>query len=349
MAKDYYQVLGVDKQASKEDIKKAFRKLAQKHHPDRGGDESQFKEVNEAYQVLSDDKKRAEYDTYGQTFGGGGAGAGGFGFGGQGFGDVNVDLGDIFGEFFGGGRGQRRAKRGSDISIDIEIPFKDSIFGVERQVKLTKGSVCESCQGSGAKTGTEMTTCAKCSGKGSIHEARQTILGSFTAERVCEDCTGSGSIPKDRCAECHGDGILRNTEEIELAIPAGINHGEMIRMNGFGEAVKGGQAGDLYIKIHVESHPKFSRQGYDLTMDLPVKLSDALLGAEYQVATLENDISLKIPAGVSHGEILRVKGKGVPYNGSKRGNILIRVTIQMPQSLSRRAKEHIEQLRKEGL
>lgn len=351
MSKDYYKILGVNKSASKEDIKKAFRNLAHKFHPDKGGDEGKFKEVNEAYSVLSDDKKRAEYDAYGRVFsdGTGGQGFGGFDFSQftQGGGFEQFDFGDIFGEFFGGGR--QRARRGRDISIDIELTFEEAVFGVERKILLTKTAVCEICQGSGGSPGTQFDTCKTCNGKGKIKEVRGTFFGSFTSERVCPNCTGSGKIPKERCRNCKGTGSVRKESEINVKIPPGIENGEMIRISGGGEEIVRGTAGDLYIKVHVKRHPIFKKEGYNLVMDLKIKLSDALLGNEYNLRTLDGDIVLKIPENISFGEILRVKGKGIPDDRGKRGDLLVRIMIELPKKLSKEAKKILEQLRKEGI
>lgn len=352
--KDYYEVLGISKNASKDEIKRAFRKLAGKYHPDKkDGDETKFKEVSEAYSVLSDEKKRAEYDTYGRSYGtaGGQQSQGGFHWGdwndfaGQG---ADFDLNDIFEGFgFGGGRRQSR-QRGRDISIDIELSFKESILGTTRKVLLTKNNVCETCSGSGAKEGTEKTTCTNCNGNGKIREARQSILGSFTTIRECSNCSGTGSIPKEHCQDCKGNGIVRKEEEIELTIPSGIESGEMIRLTGRGEAIKGGEPGDLYVKIHVASHPSLQRRGEHLTTTLPVKLTDALLGNTYAVETLEGSVNLKVPAGVQSGELLRIKDHGVKV-GNRRGDLLVKVKIDIPQKLSRKAKKVVEELKSEGL
>lgn len=357
MSKNYYDILGLTKTASKEDIKKAFRKLAHKFHPDKkGGDANKFKEVNEAYSVLSDDKKRAEYDSYGRVFSGaGGAGPGpdmgGFDFsgftGGQaGFEDFNI--GDIFGDIFGGGAGGRVA-RGRDISIDIELTFAESVFGAERKVLITKTSRCETCHGNGGKPGTEMKTCETCNGKGRVHETRRSFFGSISTTRSCETCHGSGKIPKEKCATCHGAGIVRRQEEIAISVPPGIDDGEMIRLSGMGEAIAGGVAGDLYVKVHVKRHPFLRKEGANLTTDLNVKLSDALLGADYTVHTLDGDITLKIPENVSFGEVLRVRGKGVPVEKNRRGDLLVRINITFPGKLSKTARGLLEDLRKEGI
>ena len=353
MSKDYYTILGINKSASKTEIKKAFHKLAHKYHPDKkGGDEMKFKEASEAYSVLSDDKKRSEYDAYGKTFGGNGAGAnwGGFSGFGQGQGQAqgfDFDLGDIFGDIFGGR--QNRAKRGSDIAIDIQISFFESIFGADRKVLITKNSVCSVCGGSGAKAGTKMETCSACNGNGKIREMKQSFFGSISSEKICDKCNGVGKIPKEKCKSCHGLGIMRQQEEINIKIPTGVNDGEMMRMSGRGEAVKDGAPGDLYIKIHIAPDKTFKKQGVDLTMDLGVKLSDALLGADYKIETLDGKIEVKIPKGVGHNEILRVREKGVPIDARRRGDLLIRINIKLPRKLSRAAKKLMEELRKEGV
>ncbi len=367
MAKNYYEILGVEKSASKDEIKKAFRKLAQIHHPDKkGGDATRFKEASEAYSVLSDDKKRGEYDTYGRTFnesGGfnpGAAGASGFG-GFEGFDFSNFqggesfegfDIGDIFGQFFGGrtpGGRSPRQKRGSDISIDVELSFSEAVFGVERKFIITKTSLCDQCKGSGAEPNTSYKTCATCNGKGKIQENRSSFLGTFSTTRVCSTCNGKGKIPEIVCKKCHGVGTLRKQEELSIKIPTGINNGEMIRLTGGGEAVAGGTAGDLYVKVHVKKHPIFKKDGSDLIMELNVKLSTALLGGEYDIDTLDGSIRLKIPAGINHHDVLRIKGKGVPYERNHRGDILVKINIQMPSKISKTATKLIEDLKKEGM
>lgn len=365
MAKDYYHVLGVDKKATQDDIKKAFRKLAHKHHPDKGGSADKFKEITEAYSILSDEKKRREYDTYGQSFpGGSGPSAGGNPFGNgfsggfdfsqfqQGFGNggVEFDMGDIFDMFGGRGGGQARTPRGRDISIDLEIPFKDAIFGTERTVLLAKVSTCDLCKGSGAKPGTQQETCKICNGSGRVHEVRNSILGQFTSARPCTACDGSGKIPKEKCPECKGHGIKRKEEEMKISVPAGIDAGEMMRLPQQGEAVKNGVTGDLYVKIHIKPHPTFRREGYNLTMDLPVKLTDALLGATVSVVTLDNKtLEVKIPIMKRAEELLRVRGNGIPMGGSSRGDLIIRIEVAMPHKLSSKAKKSVEELRSEGL
>lgn len=364
MPKDYYTVLGVDKKASKDDIKKAFRRLAHKYHPDKGGtDESKFKEITEAYAILSDDKKRREYDAYGQAFTSGSSGgnsgrSGSQGFGGfdfnqfqQGFGQgAEFDFGDIFGDIFGGSRSNAtRTPRGRDISIDLEIPFKDSIFGTTRAVLIAKVSTCNLCHGTGGLPGTELIVCATCNGSGRIHETRNSILGQFTSVRVCTVCGGSGKIPKEKCTECKGNGVRRREDEIKINIPAGIDNGEMIRLPQQGEAIKAGTAGDLYVKIHVKPHPVFRREGSNLVMNLHVKLSDALLGTVVPVEILEEKtLEVKIPPMKRVEEHLRIAGKGVPID-NHRGDLIIRLEVVLPQKLSSKIKKIIEDLKSEGL
>ncbi|MDP3735079.1 MAG: molecular chaperone DnaJ [bacterium] len=360
--KDYYTILGVPRGSSKDDIKKAFRKLAHKYHPDKtGGDATRFKEASEAYAVLSDDKKRGEYDVYGRVFSEGGPSGpqgapSGFDFNDfarafSGFKEFeDIDLGDLFGDIFGFSGGARRgAPRGRDISIDVEISFADSVFGVERKLLLTKTSSCSECSGSGAKRGSETISCSACNGKGKIHETRRSFFGTFTSVSSCSACHGSGTMPKDKCSACRGAGVRRAQEEIAITIPPGIESGEMIRLTGAGEAVPGGVAGDLYVKIHVQKHPRFRKEGANLETDLSVKLTDALLGASYTLPTLEGDIEVTIPEGITHGEILRVRGKGIPLDRSRRGDLLITIKIQFPTRLSKKSRAALEELRREGI
>lgn len=350
MAKNYYEILGVDKKASQDDIKKAFRKLAQQHHPDKGGDEATFKEITEAYAVLGDEKKRREYDNYGQTFGAGGFDPSQFGgFGGFNSQFAEFDLSDLFegfGDIFGGSR--QRVKRGRDISMDIEITFKESVMGAKRSVLINKVGKCDTCDATGAKPGTEMSDCTVCNGNGKVHETRNSPLGAFTSVRTCPQCEGQGKVPKEKCSNCSGRGILKKEEEIKIEIPRGIDGGEMIRLPGQGEAIKGGVAGDLYVKVHVKPHPVFKKQGANLVMNLPIKLTDALLGTTVSVTTIDDKVlEVKIPAMSEPEETLRLRGKGIEYEEGK-GDLLIRVTATLPRKLSGKAKKAIEDLRAEG-
>lgn len=367
--KDYYETLGVSKNASKDEIKKAFYKLAAKYHPDKkGGDEAKFKEINEAYQVLSNDQKRKEYDTYGQTFSGAGSGGGPGGFNGaQGFGgfdfsgfnqgdfqNMEFDLGDIFSDIFGGGFGgfgRQKEKRGRDMSMELEITFEESIFGVERNVLISKMSKCKTCSGSGAKSGTKLETCKKCEGRGRIKDVRRTIFGAMESVKTCDKCFGKGQVPKEKCSVCGGDGVLNAREDIKISIPAGIKNREVIRVSGMGEAIPDGKTGDLYVTILVIPHKIWKREGNDLVMTHNIKLSDALLGAKHTISGLDGNIELEIPAGVSLNEILRVKGRGVPFpqNKSTRGDALIKLNVEIPKKISKKVEDIIKDLQKEGL
>ena len=366
MPKDYYKTLGVDKSASKEDIKKAFRKLAHEHHPDKGGNAEKFKEASEAYSVLSDDQKRSQYDTYGSA-GAGGFGGGqqyqgqggfsgfeGFDFSGfQGGQNVDFDLGDIFGDFFGGGGGgrssRRKVKKGKDISIDLELNFSESVFGAEKTIKLTKNSKCKVCDGSGAESGTSMQTCPTCGGHGIIQETKRSFFGPIVTEKVCEACEGSGKIPRQKCSACHGLGVSRNEESFSVSIPADINDGETVRLTGAGESIKGGNSGDLYIKIRVRKDPLFKKDGKNLITELNIKLTDAVLGAKYNLKTLDGDIELKVPEGAEFGQIMRIRGKGIPIDEDRRGDLLVKLNIKIPTRLSKDAKKKFEELKNEGL
>ena len=355
--RDYYELLGVQKSATKEDIKKAFHKLAHKFHPDKKeGDADKFKEVSEAYSILSDDKKRAEYDSYGRVFGGGtGGNAGGFNAGGfdfsqfqDAFNQGGFDMGDIFSDFFAGG-GTRGKSRGRDISIDLEISFHDSVFGIKRTVLLAKTGLCDTCKGSGAAKGSEVITCTHCNGQGKVHETTNSFFGAVTMVQPCRHCKGKGKIPKEKCHTCRGEGIYKKQEEIEINVPAGIDGGEMIRLTGMGEAVADGIAGDLYVKVHVQSDSRFKKDGPNLVTELSVKLSDALLGGSYKIETLDGPEMLDIPQGITHGETLQIKGKGVPVARGKRGDFLVKIRITLPNKLSRTARGLIEKLREEGI
>ncbi|XKT75009.1 MAG: molecular chaperone DnaJ [Patescibacteria group bacterium UBA2103] len=351
MNKDYYQILEVEKSASQDDIKKAFRKLAQKYHPDKKtGDEAKFKEVSEAYSVLGNEQKRKEYDSYGRTFAGGQGGFNGGGFDFSGFQGADIDLDDIlggFGDIFGGRRA--RTRRGRDISMDTEISFKESVFGTTKKILIAKVSKCDECEGTGAKKGTDMETCSTCNGQGKVHETRNSVFGQFSTVAECSACAGSGKVPKERCTHCQGEGIRKQEEEISITIPAGINNGEMIRMTGHGEAIKNGQAGDLYIKVHVTPHEIFTRSGANLVAEVPLTLTDALLGTTHNLTTLEGKkLEVKISPMKKAEEILRVRGYGVPQ-GSDRGDILLKITVTLPQKLSSTQKKLVGELKEHGL
>ncbi len=358
MSKDYYKTLGIEKNASKEEVKKAFHKMAHKYHPDKsGGDEAKFKEVNEAYQVLSDDQKRAQYDQFGSAGAqggfGGGQGFGGFdfsNFGGfqQGDGSFEFDLGDMFGEMFGGSR-RGRQRRGNDLQTSINLDFKESIFGVEKELRVTKPSTCTTCKGNGAKPGTEVHTCAQCNGNGTVKNIQRTILGSIATTQLCDKCHGSGKIPKEPCGTCKGKGVVTEPRTIKITVPAGIQNGETLRLAGMGEAITGGASGDLYVRVSVAPHRTIIRQGNDLLTTLQIKLTDALLGAEYAIETLDGQKMVSVPPGTKVGDSVTLKGFGVPISHSKRGNFVIKLNIKLPEKISKKAKDIIEQLKEEGI
>ncbi len=356
MSKDYYQTLGVQKGASKEEIKKAFHKMAHQYHPDKkGGDEAKFKEVNEAYQVLSDEQKRAQYDQFGSAgpqMGGFGSdqGFGGFDFSGfqQGAGGFEFDLGDMFGDMFGGGR-RAKARRGNDLQTSIALEFKDAVFGIDRELHIKKPSTCTTCKGEGAKPGTKLETCTHCNGKGQVRNIQRTILGSIATTQTCEKCHGVGKIPTTPCETCHGKGVVNEERTIKLSVPAGIQNGETLRLAGMGEAIPGGQSGDLYVHVSVTPHKTIVRQNHDLVTTLSIKLTDALLGATYAVETLDGMEQVSIPTGTKVGDAITLKGKGVPTGSHKRGNFVIKLNIKLPEKLSKHAKEVIEELKKEGI
>lgn len=368
MTKDYYNILGIAKNASKDEIKKAYRRLAHKFHPDKSqGDDKKFKEINEAYQILGDEKKRNEYDTYGRVFEEGMGGQPGWDFGGfdfsagggaaHGWANNEFDISDIFENIFGGETAtKRKRRRGRDISIDLEIPFEESIFGTERRIILSKIAECEKCEGKGSEPGSEFQKCPACEGAGRVHETKRSFFGTFTTARECGKCFGGGKIPEKKCSFCKGGGVVPKKEEVAIKIPSGIYDNEMIKLAGMGEAVSGGTAGDLYVKVHVSPHPVFKREGSNLIMDMDIKMSDALLGSEKEIKTLDGKIKLKIPAGIDSGEILRVKGKGAPQargfqtdGRGDRGDLMIKVFVRTPKHVSSKAKKLIEELKQEGV
>lgn len=353
MDKDYYNVLGVSKGTPKDEIKKAYRKLAQKHHPDKkGGNENRFKEINEAYYVLGDDKRRSEYDRYGRVFSGTGSQQAG------GFGDFNFsefsgnmsDFSEIFGDIFGfsGTQGQTR-RRGRDIAIDLEMSFEDSVFGTTRKIVLTKLGICDSCGGNMGTPDSVMKTCPICQGVGKIHETKRSFLGTFTASKVCNECRGAGKVPSKKCKKCKGEGVIKGPDEISIEVPSGIYNDEVIKMTGRGEAISNGISGDLYIKIHVEPHTVFKREGNNLTMKLNIPLSEALLGGERIIKIFDHNVKVKIPQGINYGEILRIKGMGIPHKMGGKGDLMIKVLVKLPKNLSRKSRKLIEELRQEGV
>jgi molecular chaperone DnaJ len=366
MAKDYYAILGVDRSASDDEIKKAYRKMAHKYHPDKShGDEEKFKEVNEAYQVLSDKNKRSQYDQFGQTFGGS-SGAQGFG-GGQGFGGFDFGnfsgggqqggfsggFNDIFSEFFGGTRSGSRnqAQAGMDVQVDVEIDFQDMVRDVKKQLRVYKRVTCETCHGGGGEPGTKEETCSHCKGSGQVKTTQQTILGAFTQVGVCNHCQGKGKYYEKKCHTCGGDGRVRKEELIDITIPAGIDNGQTLSLSGKGEAGElGAPAGNLYVTVHVKPHKEFQRKGLDIVSMRHITFSQAVLGDKAVIQTLEGEVNMKIPSGTQSGEIFRIKHKGIPeLHGRGRGHHLVHVIVDVPKKVSRKQKKLIEKMREEEM
>ncbi len=359
MPQDYYQTLGVAKSATPDEIKKAYRKLAHQFHPDKGaGNEAKFKEVNEAYQVLSDQNKRAQYDQFGQTFNNGGFNPGAAGFGGfdfsnfsQGFGGVEFeDAFDIFSDVFGGSRrSNSRRARGVDLEMELDLTFDEGVFGVEKELTLEKSDACEKCKGSGAMPGTKVKTCPKCHGQGQIRITRQTILGQMASAMTCDRCDGSGKVPEEPCDVCKGTGNKKRVKNLRVKIPAGVLDGQRIRITGEGEVgYKGSNFGDLYLRLHVSAHPQFKREGADVYADGPISFYQAALGAEIDVPTVDGTVKVKIPAGTQSGKVFRLKGHGAPIlNGSGRGDHFLTIQVVTPVKLSKKEKELFKQLAEE--
>ena len=350
--RDYYEVLGVNRGAADDEIKKAYRRLAVQFHPDRNpGDkqaEENFKEINEAYQVLSDPEKRAQYDRYGHAaFQGPGAGQGG-GFGGfdfsQGFEEV---FSDIFGDFFGTGRGRSRSRtrRGDDLRYDLEVDFEEAARGAEKTVKFQRLAQCEACNGTRARGGSaSVKSCPNCRGTGQV----RTQQGFFSIATTCAQCRGEGSIIIDPCPRCQGQGRIRRQESLSVRIPPGVDNGSRLKLRGEGEAgYAGGPPGDFYVVIHVREHPLFVRQDNDIIIEVPISFPQAALGGEIEVPTLEGKVKLKIPAGTQSGKILRLKGKGiVDLHGYGRGDELVKIVVETPKRLTTRQREILEEFAK---
>ncbi len=340
--RDYYEVLGVSRDADDQALKTAYRKLAHQYHPDKNQGskdaEERFKEASEAYQVLSDPEKRARYDRFGHV-NGGGFGAEGFPFG---AGNINDIFGDIFGEMFGGGRGRARARtRGGDLRVHVEIGFEEAAFGTTAKVSIPRTKSCETCRGSGAKPGTGPRTCPTCGGTGEIRLTQ----GFFSIARTCNHCGGSGRVIVDRCATCQGAGAVREQANVEVKIPPGVDTGTRVRLTGEGEAAPagGGSPGDLYVVIQVRDHPIFKREETEILCEVPLSIAQAALGATIDVPTLDGPAKLKIPAGTQTGKVFQMKGKGVPsLQGGGRGDQHVRVFVETPTHLSREQKELLE-------
>jgi len=351
MARDYYDVLGVSRSADQEEIKRAYRRLARKYHPDVNKDtgaEDTFKEINRAYEILSEPEIRARYDRFGEA-GVGGAAAGGY----PDFGDVG-GFADIFESFFGGfggGAGQvgrrRSPTRGDDLRLDLKLDFKEAVFGGEKEIKISHLETCGTCKGSGAKPGTRPSTCGTCGGTGQVRRATRTPFGSFTQVSACPTCNGSGEVIEDRCESCGGSGQIQETKKLKITIPAGVDNGTRLRVSSEGDAgLRGGPAGDLYVYLFVSEDPAFKRDGINILSDLRISYLQAILGSKLSIDTVDGPVELEIPAGTQPGTVLTLENHGVPKLGNpvSRGDHLITVQVNIPTRLKPEERELVEKL-----
>jgi len=371
---DYYETLGINNNATEEEIKKAYRKLAHQYHPDRGGDEKKFKEINEAYQVLSNKEKRTQYDKYGRVFEGAGQAGQGAGFqgfegfdfgswsersnqaGGAGF-NFEGNLEDLFENIFSGGgfgsRGQKQndIKRGNDLEIDLRLELKDILHDHVRKINIEKFVECTRCHGSGAEPGSKNNECPTCRGMGQVQQVRNTFFGTISSYARCPNCNGEGNIPEKNCNVCNGQGRLKKTETIEIEIPGGVDTNQVLKFKNMGDAgKKGGKPGDLYIKISVKSNPIFERKGDDIYTNISISITQAALGDEIEVPTLEKPILLKISAGTESGKYFRISKHGIPrFSSIGRGDFYVKIQVSVPRSLTKKQKELLNELRKEGI
>ncbi|MBU0707608.1 molecular chaperone DnaJ [Patescibacteria group bacterium] len=363
MSKDYYEILGVSRDVSDAELKSAFRKLAHQHHPDKkGGDEAKFKEINEAYQVLSNKDKRAQYDQFGQNFDGSQGinwqdfarqtgGSNGFrtniNYEDMGFGD----LGDMVGDLFGMGRRRsQRGQHGNDVQVELPLEFREAVFGVTKPMNLYKTIKCPSCSGNGAEPGTKIETCSACSGTGQVQRIQNTILGQMRTMGVCSDCNGEGKKVSQKCKKCKGQGTVKDYDDLDVKIPAGIADGQTIRIMGRGEAgSQGGSAGDLYIRVKVKEDPEFKREGDDIILDIEIPYSVAVLGGKADINTLDGSVKLKIPSGTPSGKVFKIRDRGIPHlKAGGRGDQLVTVKVKVPSKPSKKIKKILEELADEG-
>ncbi len=357
-SKDYYSILGVSKDATADELKKAYRKLAKQYHPDaqhtdedKKNAEAKFKEINEAYSVLSDETKRAQYDRFGSNFEqagfGGGYGSGAYDF--SGFGGMDFDLEDILGSVFGGGFGSAKKSqgpsRGSDIKTTVNLKFEEAAFGVKKEINVSRNERCDACSGSGAKPGSKVITCDKCGGRGKIQMTQNTIMGSISTVKTCDKCGGSGKVIETPCEKCAGKGIVKKSRKIEVSVPAGIDDGQAISLRGEGDAgKKGGPNGDLYVVMRVSPHKYFKRNGFDISANVRVPYSKMVLGGMIKIPTLEGEMEFSIPEGTSSGTKFRVKEQGIPIlNGRGRGSLEFVVDVDVPKKLTDKQREILTQ------
>jgi len=350
--RDYYEVLGVAKTASADELKKAFRRAAVQHHPDKeGGNEEKFKEINEAYDVLKDAQKRQRYDQFGHAgVGGSGGGPSGNpyeGFGGQAGGfDFGEGLGDIFSQFFGGGgQSQRQApQRGRDVEVNLQLTFEEAVFGLETDIELDMDDECSHCHGSTVEPGHDMKTCPTCKGAGQQTRVMNTMFGAIQQSVVCETCHGRGKVPEKVCTVCHGKGTQRKKQSIKLKVPAGIDDGSTIRLTGRGEAIADGKKGDLYVNIRVKAHKMFTREGDIVLSETHIGMIDATLGTEIDIETVDGSVRMKVPAGTQSGTDFKLSNHGVPHmNSDRRGPHIVNIIVDTPTKISKKQRELLEQ------
>lgn len=352
MAKDYYQILGVERSASADDIKKAYRKLSKELHPDKHkGDkdvENRFKEVNQAYEVLKDPKKKQQYDQFGTTGGPGGGGFGGFDFSGFQQGDMG-GFGDIFENFFGGGGARRGGgrKKGEDIEVEIAVEFAEAVSGMQREFTIEKMVNCVDCDGAGMQKGSKMSKCSECNGTGQVTRTQQSFFGAIRQSFVCPICSGSGEVPDDPCKKCHGEGRRQERANIKVEIPAGVHDGQTLRIREQGNAGRRGEpAGDLFVHVRVREDKHFARNGDDIHTTVTVSAIDATLGTKVSVKTVHGNVSLTIPEGTQPNQVMRIKGKGMPIVGTSRtGDHYVTVQVEIPKKLSKKERKLLEELR----
>ena len=354
--RDYYEVLGVSKSASADEIKKAFRRLAVQHHPDKeGGDEAKFKEINEAYDVLKDSQKRQRYDQFGHAGVGGNGGGGGYGggnpfegFQGQ---SANFDFGDGFGDIFsqffgGGGSRQRGPQRGRDVEVSLQLTFEEAVFGIEHTLELDLDDECSHCKGTTVEPGHDLKTCPTCHGSGQQTRVMNTMFGAIQQTVTCETCQGRGKVPEKVCSVCHGTGTERRKQQIKLKVPAGIDDGATIRLSGRGEAIGQGEKGDLYVHIRVKAHKHFTREGDIILSEEHIPMVDAALGTEIEVETVDGTVRMKVPAGTQSGTDFKLSNHGVPHmNSDRRGPHIVSIIVDIPKKLSKKERKILEELR----
>jgi len=349
--RDYYEILGVNKSASDDEIKKAYRKAAVKYHPDKeGGDEEKFKEINEAYEVLKDGAKRQRYDQFGHAGVGGNGASGGDPFGGFSGQNVHFDfgdggLGDIFGQFFGANQSgaNRGPRRGRDVEASLQLTFEEAIFGVEENIELDLNDECSHCHGTTVEPGHEMKTCPTCKGAGQVNRVMNTIFGPIQQRTTCETCDGRGKVPEKVCSVCRGSGVERRKKSIKLKVPAGIDDGATIRLREHGEAVGNGQKGDLYVHIRVKAHKQFTREGNIILSEQHIDMVEAALGTEIDIETVDGKVRMKVPAGTQSGTDFKLSGHGVPHlRGERRGPHIVSILVDTPTKLSKKQKEILE-------